>query len=44
MTVVAPSRVVLGDVGEVGEIISILARAVDVPDFVFADQLLVQNI
>lgn len=40
MAVVALACVILGDIGEMGEVIGILTRAVDVPDFVFADQFL----
>lgn len=40
VTVVTPAAVVLGDIGEVREVIGILTSAVDVSDLVFADQLL----
>lgn len=40
MAVVAAGGVVLGDVREVGEVIRVLTRAVDVPDLVLTDQLL----
>lgn len=42
MAIVTPSGVVLGYVGEMSKVVSILARAVDVADLVFADQLLVE--
>lgn len=43
MTVVASGPVVFGDISEVGEIISILTGAVNVTDFVFADQFLINT-
>lgn len=43
MAVVAFGGVVLGDVSEVSEVISILAGAVDIADLMFADQLLINK-
>lgn len=44
VAVVTLGSVVFGDVREMREIVSVLARAVDVADLVFADQLLCANI
>lgn len=43
MAVVALSGVILGNVGEVCKVVSVLTRAVDVSDFVLADQLLISG-
>lgn len=40
VTVMTSGGVVFGNIGEVRQIVGILARAVDVPDLVFADQIL----
>lgn len=43
MAVVTPGGVVLGNVGEVCEIVGVLTRTVDISYFMLANQLLVQN-